>query len=91
MHAATDIPDAQNRDLCRYLDLHAGLKAAPVDDQPLVIPHLDADARDRAARNELIAGLDHLIANASAAVGVVAGIVGLGASAQVILQFVGGV
>jgi len=54
------------------------------------IPHLDADARLRAARNDLAAGLDHLLANASLAVGAVAGIVTVGASVQVVIQFVGG-
>ncbi|GJD63781.1 hypothetical protein [Methylobacterium frigidaeris] len=55
------------------------------------IPHIDADARLRAARNELAAGLDHLIANAALAAGAVAALVGLCASAQVVALFVGGV
>ena len=53
------------------------------------IPHIDADARRREARNELIRGLDNLIAEATGVVAVIAGGIGLGASAHVVALFVG--
>ncbi len=55
------------------------------------IPHIDAEARQREARNALIRGLDRLIADASVAAGVIAAVVGLGAAARVVALFVGSV
>lgn len=51
------------------------------------IPHIDADARRRQARNDLIRGLDEVIATAVGAVAVIAASIGLGAA----VHFVGGI
>ncbi|KMO28543.1 hypothetical protein [Methylobacterium aquaticum] len=82
--------DAQTADLARYLKLNAGLARVDLDPD-FAIPHIDADARLRAARNDLAAGLDHLLTNASQVAGAVAAIVGLGAAMQVVALYVGGV
>ncbi|AWN47184.1 hypothetical protein DK419_13370 [Methylobacterium terrae] len=52
------------------------------------IPHIDADAVSRAILTDRA---DRIAANAAAAVGAVAGIVALGAAAQVVALFVGSI
>lgn len=45
------------------------------------VPHIDADAQLRAARNELVRGLDEAIASAVGAVAVLAASISMGAAA----------
>lgn len=95
MHAALNILDAEQT---RYRALNAAL-AGPLPHLDLAdrraqrdrldrIPHLDAEAVRQAI---LIDRADRLAAAASNAVGAAALIVALGASAQVVALFVGGV
>jgi hypothetical protein len=97
MHAAFDILAAQNRELTRYHALHTDLNG-PLPhleianrraqrDRRDAIPHIDADARARAIRNELVRGLDEVIATAVGVVAVLAASIGLGAT----VHFVGSV
>jgi hypothetical protein len=98
MHTALNILDAEQ---ARDRALHAGLDgplphldlqdARAQRDRRDRIPHIDAEARQREARNALIRGLDRLIADASVAAGVIAAVVGLGAAARVVALFVGSV
>ncbi|KMO33887.1 hypothetical protein VQ02_19755 [Methylobacterium variabile] len=96
-----DILAAQDADLARYRSLHAGLNgplphldlqdARAQRDRRDRIPHIDAAARRREARNALIRGLDRLISDAAVATAAVGGVVGLGAAVRVVALYVGGV
>ncbi|AWN55038.1 hypothetical protein [Methylobacterium sp. 17Sr1-1] len=94
MHRTLNYLDAEQ---ARYRALNAAL-AGPLPHLEIAdrraqrdrldrIPHIDADARARAIRNEVIRGLDEAIASAVGAVAIVAASIGLGAA----VHFVGSV
>ncbi len=79
--------DAQTADLERYLDLNANLARVELDTAPFAVPHIDADARARQVRNEVIRGLDEAIATAVGAIAVLSASIGPGAAVHVIGSF----